>query len=104
MSLLMQMVQELRTTYDINPENYPTLKPQSFTRIEYQAQEVVDLVWDIEDKHNDELGHKDRTIQTLRNCLEETFEKEDEKIYYGILAGVVASTIIYLIVLSYVLH
>jgi hypothetical protein len=76
MTLLMQMVQELRTTYDINPKNYPTLKPQSLTRIEYQAQEVVDLVWDIEDKHKKELEYKDRTIQTLRNCLEETFEKE----------------------------
>ena len=81
MSLLMQMVQELRTTYDINPENYPTLKPQSFTRIEYQAQEVVDLVWDIEDKHNDELGHKDRTIQTLRNSVLKKHLKRKMKRY-----------------------
>ena len=100
----MQMVQELRTTYYIKPENYPTLKPQSLKRIENQAEEIIGLLEDERDMHTQMLKNKDRTIQTLRNCLEETFEKEDEKIYYGILAGVVASTIIYFIVLSYVLH
>jgi predicted RNA-binding protein with EMAP domain len=104
MTLLMQMVQELRTTYDINPKNYPTLKPQSFQRIKYQAEEIIELLEDERDMHTQTLKTKDRTIQTLRNCLEETFEKEDEKIYYGILAGVVASTIIYFVILTYVLH
>lgn len=51
-----------------------------------------------------EMKEKDRSIKLLRDVIEQMDKQQDTIMHYSIIGWFIASTIIYLIVLTYVLH